>query len=308
MLFSRKYFSGMMIVMLCFLTACGQNPEENEPKKTEETIDGPVYTVASITNFPPFVMRDKKGDPMGFDIDILRAIARNQGFNVDFSSTIWYGIFDNLYDDSAQIVSSALVIRPDREALVDFSDPYIRSGRIAVVKSELADKTFADLNNNVFVTQEKTTNIPLLTEFTGDSKKVKTVETPFLELKAVISGDADAAFDDARSLRYLIGTLPEEEQERLHVIPNFDYPADVMGFAVKKGNHELRDTINQGLANIKEDGSYERIYQKWFGEDSNEYGFPMGAIPPADEDDATDVSLADDTKATDSDDADARKK
>lgn len=224
--------------------------------------DAPVYNVATISTFTPFVFRDENGKTIGFDVDILKAVGEKEGFGVNYLVVPWDGIFNTVNTDSHDIISSAIVITPERQQLVDFSQPYIDSGRMAVVKSDLKDSTIEQLADKKFVTQAGTSNVPILEGLVSDPANISGVDTQYLEIQGVLSGKADVAFDDSRVMQYYVANNPD-----LYGIEYKDYPGDEFGFAVKKGNKELLEKINNGLDEIKKDGTYNVIYKKWFGQE-----------------------------------------
>lgn len=263
------------VLLMLGLIACGDDSSSASNAESQTTtqalpestdvVDGPTYNVATISTFTPFIFRDERGQTIGFDVDILKAIGKKEGFNVVYLVVPWEGIFDTIRSGSHDILSSAVVITPERQQLVDFSNPYIDSGRMAVVKQNLKDRSIEELANLKFVTQGGTSNIPILESLVTNPDNIITVPTQFLEIQKVLLGEADVAFDDSRVMQYYVAQYPE-----LHGV-NFDaYPGDQFGFGVKKGRRDLLNKINQGLAKIKADGTYEKIYQKWFGVSPNQ--------------------------------------
>lgn len=222
----------------------------------------PTYLVAALSTFPPFVFRDEHGQFMGFDVDVLKAIGQKEGFDVTYMVNPWDGIFDTLATDKRHIVSTAVVITPERQQIVDFSDPYFQSSRLALVTDPNL-KTFDDLKGKRFVTQSGTSNEPILREYFGDKIDMIGVETQYMEIKELLAGKVDVAFDDSGVMQYYLQQLAEKD--KIHGIQHPTYPGDNFGFAVKKGNTELLAKINNGLKTIKQDGTYDAIYVKWFG-------------------------------------------
>lgn len=235
-----------------------QNSEQIKPAATKEN-----YIVAALSTFPPFVSRDETGDFIGFDVDILKAIGEREGFEVTYLVHPWKGIFDTLEEGTHQIISSAVVITPERQQLADFSDPYFQSSRMALV-TDTNLQSFDQLKGKRFVTQAGTSNEPILREYFGEDIDLIGVETQYQEIKELLAGHVDVAFDDSGVISYYAKQLAENG--RTHAIKHPTYPGDDFGFAVKRGNRELLDKINRGLKAIRQDGTYARIYKKWFGD------------------------------------------
>lgn len=200
------------------------------------------------------------GQVEGFDVDVLNAIGEKRGFKVKFLVTPWEGIFETVTSGSRDIISTALVITPERQKIVDFSDPYFTSGRMAVVVDPSL-KSFEQLRGKRFVTQAGTSNMPILENFLGSKENITGIDTQYQEIKALLSGEADVAFDDSGVMQYYIA---QDKSKSLHAIPYNDYPGDEFGFAVKPGRTDLLNEINMGLKEIKADGTYQKIYNKYF--------------------------------------------
>lgn len=232
----------------------------------------PNYLVATTSSFPPFILRDKYGKSIGFDVDILNAIAKEEGFTVSFLPQPWNTALPSLNDDSRDIVATGVVITPEREVLYDFSDPYLDTGWLAVLKKPTDNKdeykSFIDLRLNpnlVYVSQDSAAGEAQLNTFLTplERKKLKSVDTQYQEIQSIMNGDADVAFDISRVLQYYIHSNRLNGQ--LYSIEQPNMTHNQLGFAVKKGRDDLRKKINDGLKKIKENGVYDKIVEKWYG-------------------------------------------
>lgn len=260
---------------------CGQASTESTPQPASQPdvqqaastlpADAPTYLVATITSFPPFVMRDENGQSIGFDVDVLNAIGEKQGFKVKFLPQAWQTALGTLDSGERDIVATGVVITPERQALYDFSDPYLDTGWMAILKEQPDKPRFTDfkqlLNDPklVFVTQEGAAGVPELKRLLGDKpNKIHEVETQYMEIKEVISGTADVAFDISRVLQYYAF---KSGDKTLYSLMDPNAPLDHFGFVVKKGRNDLLQKINTGLSEIKADGTYQKIYEEWYGKD-----------------------------------------
>lgn len=267
----------MLISSLLTITGCGSDDknkttsskveaQSTQPIKSSDVdlpANAPTYNVATISTFTPFIFRNEYGNSVGFDVDILKAIGQKEGFKVNYLVVPWEEIFDKVNTENYDIISSAVVITPEREKLVDFSTPYIESGRMAVVKKDLKDKKIQDLKDLKFAVQAGTSNEPIVEEIVSNKNNIIPVNTQYMTIQQLMSGEADVAFDDSRVMQYYVSQNPD-----LYGIPYEEYPGDKLGFAVKKGNQKLLQQINDGLQKIIADGTYAKIYKQWFGEEA----------------------------------------
>lgn len=230
-----------------------------------------TYNVATTADYPPFTFLDSKAQVIGFDADVLAAIAKNQRFNLAWQPTVWKGVFETIESGQADILAMAFVISPRTDDRMDFSDPYLRSGRGALTWADGA-KSIASLADKRIVTQEGTTNIPILQERFGVDANIIPVRTNYLELFYLINKQADAAYDDAHVLQY---HLRNTASGSFALIPDPSYKPDSFAFVVKKGNADLKKKLDDGLSAIVANGEYNRIYEKWFGTNVDELGFTV---------------------------------
>lgn len=245
------------------------NPSFSDGAMDEATKDWKTYTVGTTADYPPFTFLDSESNVVGFDADILKEIGKRRKFKVNFVSTIWNGVFESLQQGKIDIVAMALVISPSLTKVASFSDTYLRSGRGILVANE-SIRSFEDLPGHVVVTQEKTTNIPILEQLFGDKINIVPVKTNYMEVQYLIKGDADAAYDDAHALQYHYRKVVDADYR---FIPDNSYKPDNFVFAVKIGNDDLKNELNMGLREIRQDGTYRQIYEKWFGTNVDEFGY-----------------------------------
>lgn len=240
--------------------------------KSSLPADAPTYLVATIQSFPPFVMRNEVGTYEGFDVDVMDAIGVQQGFRVNFLPQPWATALPSLDTDERDIVATGVVITPERKEKYDFSDPYLDTGWLAVMKEQSGKAKITSFNDvfsdpkTIFVTQADAAGVPELKKHLADKPNtIKEVDSQYLEIKSVLAGEADVAFDIERVLQYYVVSAGDKG---LYGITDPAAQRDEFGFAVKKGRpDDLLKKINAGLAAIKADGTYQKIYEKWYGKD-----------------------------------------
>ncbi|NLX11593.1 MAG: transporter substrate-binding domain-containing protein, partial [Chloroflexi bacterium] len=117
--------------------------EEAAAAESEETVGMAaleVVTVGMNAEYPPFEFVDESGEVAGFDVDLMRALAEEAGFEVEFVNTRWDGIFVALQSGEFDAVASAATITEEREEIVDFSNPYFNAGQTIAVLEDRAEE------------------------------------------------------------------------------------------------------------------------------------------------------------------------
>jgi len=226
---------------------------------------GNVLKVASDASYPPFENVDAKKQIVGFDVDLLTAIAKSQGLDVTFTNENFSTIFAKLAQGDYDAVISAATITEERSKTVDFSNPYfISSQSITVRKADISKyKTLDDLAGLKIGVQKGTTGEELVTG------KVKNATASGYELapqalQALSNKDVDAVVIDTPVALNIIAEQPELG---LAVVAK-DLTAENYGIAIRKDCAEVLNKINAGLRAVVADGTYNTIYKKYFGEDA----------------------------------------
>jgi peptide/nickel transport system substrate-binding protein len=210
--------------------------------------------------YPPFEMVDEAGEIVGFDPDLMVAIAEAAGFEFEWVNTRWDGIFMALASGEFDAVMSAATITEERAEVVDFSAPYFNAGQmIAVRADETGIKTDADLAGKKVGVQLGTTGDIWLTEETG--AEVMRYDENTLAFQALAAGDVDAAVADSTTAIEIVKANPEMNLKMLAGV----YTDEYYGIAVNKDRPEVLAAINSGLATARGNGSYDAVYDKWFG-------------------------------------------
>lgn len=226
------------------------------------TAQAETAKVATDPSFVPFEMMDQKtGEMTGFDMDMIRELAKRAGFDVDINTMDFNGIIPAVQTGSVDIAIAGITITEERAEVVDFSDPYYDSGlQILIGADDDSVKTIDDLKGKKIGTKIGSTSFDYLTEKFGDDATI----TPFPGSSdmylALMGGNVDAVFYDAPNVGYFSKTRGEG---RVKVVGPL-YEGQQYGIAFAKGS-ELLAPVNEALAAIREDGTYDKIHSDWFG-------------------------------------------
>ena len=221
------------------------------------------YQVATDAAYAPFEYQNEKKEVAGFDVDVLKAIAAKAGMEVKFTNTPWEGIFATLGTGERDIVISAVTITPERRQSMDFSEPYFEAKQLIAVGQSSKVAAFADLKSKKVGVQTGTTGDEAVQKLQGKtSPNIKRYESTPLALKELLNGGVEAVVADNG---VVVNFLANNKGTKLKIIDDTSFEKEFYGIAVKKGNKELLDKINKGLTAIKADGTYAKIYKKYFG-------------------------------------------
>lgn len=249
-------FFAVLLISLFVLAACGDDEAASGDGAKE------LYKVGVDTTYPPFEFQED-GKYKGIDIDLINAIAEDQGFAVEIEAMDFGGIIPAMQAGELDIGMGGMSITDERKKTVDFSDPYFEAGLSLVVakgNSEIA--SLEDLKGKVVAIKNGTTGA----KFAEEHKKeygFKTIQVSDSTsmFQEVSNGSADALIEDYPVITYAIAKSNLDLQvvgDRLN--------GDNYGISVLKGKHdELLKKINDGLASLKESGKYDEILDNYLG-------------------------------------------
>jgi polar amino acid transport system substrate-binding protein len=248
------------------VAACGKKEEAPKPAAAPAAAAAPapkVYVVGTDAAYAPFESQNEKGEIVGFDIDVVKAVAAKAGIEVKFVNTPWEGIFNALGQGDRDMVVSSVTITDERKGTMDFSAPYFDAQQLIAVKENSKVTKFADLKKLKVGVQTGTTGDEAVTKLLGKtSTAIKRFESTPLALKELESGGVDAVVADNGVVIHYVANNPGG---KFKTVADKEFVPEQYGIAVKKGNTELLDKLNKGLADIKADGSYDKIYAQYFG-------------------------------------------
>lgn len=227
-----------------------------------DSVGGQTYVIGTDTTFAPFEFR-QNGELTGIDMDILHAIAEDEGFQVEVRSLGFSAALAALSANQVDGVIAGMSITDERKQIYDFSEPYFESGvQMAVAKDDEAIKGYEDLKGKTVVAKtgsEGETYAKSIAEQYGFT--VKSLDQSATMYESVKAGSAVAVFDDYPVLAYGIA-----QGNGLKTVTD-KVPGGSYGFAVNKGeNTALLAAFNDGLAELKANGEYQKILDKYLAD------------------------------------------
>lgn len=259
--------AGLITVGLV-IAACGKKEEAAPAAQAPASAPPPpppakVVVVGTDAAYAPFELQNEKGEIVGLTIDVVNAIAKKAGFEVKFVNTPWEGIFNSLQQGDRDMLASSITITDERKQTMDFTNPYFDAFQLIAVKENSKVAKFDDLKKLKVGVQTGTTGDEVVTKLLGkNSTNVKRFESTPLALKELESGGVDAVVADNG---VVINYVTNNPAAKFKTVSDKAFVPEQYGFAVKKGNTELLEKLNKGLADIKADGTYDQIYAKYFG-------------------------------------------
>jgi len=216
--------------------------------------------VGSSATYPPFAYETPSRQIVGFDVDVIQAIAQKAGLAVRIVNTPFTGVFASLDNGDLDLVISGVTITDRRRQSYDFTAPYFEARQLIAVPAASAVSTLQDLTGKkVGVVTGSTADDVASRTFGKTSPNIRRFDTTPLIVAELVAGGVDAAIGDNGVIAYRV-----QEHKGLKTVNDPAFPKEYFGIVVKKGNTTLRDRLNAGLAAIVADGTYARLYRTWF--------------------------------------------
>jgi len=255
--------AGALALVVGVLAACGKQEGTSPGVRAASGATSRVYSVGTDAAYAPFESQNEKGEIVGFDIDIVRAVAEKAGFEVKFVNTPWEGIFNALKQGDRDLLVSSITITDERKQSMDFSAPYFDAHQLIAVKSDSKVTRFDDLKDLRVGVQTGTTGDETISKLQGkNSTNIKRFESTPLALKELEAGGIDAVVADNG---VVVNYVANNAASRFRTVNDPAFVPEQYGIAVRNGNADLLAKVNQGLAAIRADGTYDRIYAKYLG-------------------------------------------
>ena len=252
----KKFLCLVLALVLCFsFAACGNKGADTSGKK---------WVIATDTVFKPFEYTNEKGEFVGIDVDILKAIAEDQGFDYELKSLGWDASIAACQAGQADgMIAGASITEKRKSSGWVFSDGYYNATQIMTVAADSTVKSFDDVKGKTIAVKTGTEGATYA-ESLKDKYNFKLTyfeDSPTM-YQAVIGGQAAACFEDTP----IIKTSIKEGSLALKVVEGTENEGSPYGLAIfNSKNQEFLDLFNAGLKNIKANGTYDKILKKYLG-------------------------------------------
>lgn len=243
------------------LAGCGSGGTSSQQ---EGTAGDKVYIVGTEPTFPPFEYTDEAtGEIVGFDVDLIKAIAEAAGIQVEVQSLGFDGLIPALQAGNIDIVIAGMTVTEERAAAVDFGPTYWEAYlQIAVAADNEEIKSVEDLQGKTVGVQIGTTGALKAEELKSEGivKEVKTYNTVDVVFLELMNGTVDAVINDRPVTEIYMARNPGKVK-----LTGEPFEGEEYAYAVAKGNTELLNKLNAGLEEVKASGKFDELVMEYFG-------------------------------------------
>jgi len=255
--------AALVALSFIFTTAVFGDDIELAKKSTiEDIIKRGELRVGFEAGYLPFEMADKKGRFIGFDIDVAKEMAKAMKVKWVPVNTAWDGIIPALITKKFDILISGMTITQERNLKINFADPYIIVGQTILLnkKHEGKVKSYKDLNDPKYTITSKlgTTGEQAIKRLLPKAT-YKSFEVESEAALEVLTGRADATIYDLP----FCATFMAQQGEGKLIFLDKPFTFEPLAWAVRKGDPDFLNWLNNFLRQMKNDGRYDRIYNKW---------------------------------------------
>ena len=259
----------MRKILLAFLMLFGVSVYANDDALWEKSTLNQIIKrgeliVATEPGYIPFEMKNKRGEIIGFDVDIARAMADAMGVKLKLVPTDWESLIPTLNGKSVDIIISGMTIFQERNLRVNFANSYMKIGQTLLVQPKHANKKWQDLDKSEFTIVTKLgTAGDVASRRIFKNAKLKTFNSEAEAVQEVLNKNADIfIFDKPFNDMFM---LQKGKNMVVHLSEPLTY--EPLGWAIRKGDPDFLNWLNNFLNQIQNDGTYEKIYDKWFVSD-----------------------------------------
>jgi polar amino acid transport system substrate-binding protein len=229
----------------------------------EDILKAGELKVGFESGYMPFEMTDKTGSFVGFDIDMAKEMAKAMGVKFVPVNTAWDGIIPALLTKKFDIIMSGMTVTQERNLKINFADPYIVVGQTVIInkKHEGKIKSYKDLNDAKYtVTSKLGTTGEQSVKRLIPKAQYKSFEEEVTAAMEVVSGKADAFVYD---LPFCVVFMAQQGGTGQLVFLDKPFTYEPLAWAIRKGDPDFLNWLNNFLTQVKNDGRYDTIYQKW---------------------------------------------
>lgn len=274
----KKKLLTLTTLLMILLVGCsgGGNKQENnaandggnnaKQEAAGELDTSKTYVLGMDDTFAPMGFRDEKGELVGFDVELAQAAAKEMGIKVECQPIDWTVKETELDSGNVDFLWNGYSITPEREKKVLFSDPYMDNRQIIVTLKDSPVNSKADLAGKRVTVQGESSALEAVTK---DEAFVNSLAEPPVEyatntecFKDIEAKRCDAIVVDEVLARYYMKQNGEDNYKVLD--DNFGEEQFAVG--MRKDDVALQEALNKALAKLKEDGTYDEIYKKYFAD------------------------------------------
>lgn len=253
----NKYITAIIMLMISILIVSGCGKEKRNENEVVLGLDD---------TFVPMGFKDDKGNFVGFDIDLAKEVFKRENMKVTFQPIDWSMKETELISGNIDTIWNGYSITEDRKKKVKFSNAYLKNRQVIITLANSSIKTKQDLKGKNVGIQEGSSSLEavnkeksLVDSFKGG--KPVLYENNNQALMDLEAKRVDAVVADETLARYYMN---KRGQNKYQILED-NFGEEEYGIGVRKDDKELVNKINKQIDAMKKDGTYDKIYQKWFG-------------------------------------------
>lgn len=248
---SSVFVAVILLVLASLVTACG-------------SVSSGKLKIAIDATYPPMEFMDKDGKtPVGFDVDLGKAIAKKLGKEAEFVVTDWDGILTGLTGKRYDLIISSMNITEERQKEVDFVE-YVKMSQVFVSKKGLNVKSEQDLPGKIVAVQAETTSHEWVDSIKKDKvkdiKEVRSFKGATEAFQEVKNGRADVIVIDEP-----VGLYYAKLDAATFTVTGRALDPEPVGIAIRKEDTALKSSVEKAVADLKADGTFKKLSEQWFG-------------------------------------------
>lgn len=216
-----------------------------------------IIKVGTSPDYPPLEFK-KNNKLVGFDIDLINEIAKDQNFKVEFKEINFDNLITSIQNNKIDVIASGFSQNPEREKVVNFSKGYLNEGNILVKKNK-EQQELSKITNEKIGVLSGSTQLDVLKE--KNATNIKVFDNQQVALKALESGNIDYVYT---------GVSQKKEIDNLKKFTTYldeQTKPDTMSLAISKTNPNLKTKIDKAIVNLYKNKTLKKLGQKWFGTD-----------------------------------------
>lgn len=269
--FARIFFIIFIVIGSSFFVSCTNKSDNslNQDAKGSQVVDDTTpLIVAMELAYPPFETKDEVGNPSGISVDFAKAFAQSIGREIKIVNIAWEGLIPSIQTGKVDMIVSSMSITEERKGVVDFSIPYANSLLGILVNKDSNITKFEDLN-------QKGKRVAVKAGSTGfifakanlDKAEIITLADESACVTEVVQGKADGFFYD--QLTIYRNSLKHKDTTRAIFVPF--QKNEMWGVAVKKGNTDLLNQIDEFILKFTSEGGFEKLSEKYLSEEKKAF-------------------------------------
>jgi polar amino acid transport system substrate-binding protein len=251
------------LLIVCLLSLCMILPSVALADTLDDIVARGTLRVGMEPGYMPFEMTNKKGEIIGFDVDMAKRMAKAMGVKLELVSTAWDGIIPALITKKFDIIMSGMTLTQERNLKISFASPYIVIGQSVLIDKKLSGdvKSYKDLNDKKYKVASKlgTTGEQATKRMIPNATYIS-FETEQEGVMDLLNGKVDAFVYD---LPFNAIAFAEKGQGKLALLDE-PFTFEPLAWAVNRGNADFINWLDNFLRQVKNDGTYDKIYSKWF--------------------------------------------